>query len=131
MTTCALSAFVLLLASACSAAQTAPPAFDGIDKWKSTLTPTAITSLKSLYSTDPPAKFMGKNQEPTPDIAPETDFWQSLISSGMTDFDVRTIGEQDQQGLHIVSLAVSMKTKTAVGPRSRYVLEQQAWAFAG
>jgi thioredoxin-related protein len=130
MTTRALSVFVLLLVSACTA-QTASPAFDGIDKWKSTLTPTAITSLKSLYSTDPPAKFMGKDQKPAPDIAPETDFWQNLVSSGMTDFEVRTLGEQDQQGLHIVSLAVSMKTKASDGSRSRYVNEQQAWQHQG
>ena len=74
---------------------------------------------------------MGKDQKPAPDIAPETDFWQNLVSSGMTDFDVRTVGEQDQQGLHIVSVAVSMKTKTPDGPRSRYVMEQQAWHLQG
>ena len=84
-----------------------------------------------MYSTDPPARFIGKDQKPTPDIVPETDFWQKLVSSGMTDFEVSTLEEQDQQGLHVVSLAVSMKTKTANGPRSRYVTEQQAWQHQG
>jgi thioredoxin-related protein len=74
---------------------------------------------------------MGKDQKPTSDIVPETDFWQKLVSSGMTDFEVRTLGEQNQQGLHVVSLSVSMKTKTADGPRSRYVMEQQAWQQQG
>jgi thioredoxin 1 len=125
-----LSSLVLLVCT-CSVAQTAPAGFDGVEKWKATLTAAGIASLKSLYSTDPPARFMEKNQEPRADIAPETDFWQKLVSSGMTGFEVRTLEEQDQQGLHVVSLAVSMKTETANGPRSRYVTEQQAWQQQG
>jgi thioredoxin 1 len=131
MTNRVLLAFVLLLVSTYSVTQTPSAAFDGIEKWKSTLTATAIVSLKSLYSTDPPARFMGKGQKPTPEIAPETDFWQKLVSSGMTDFEVSTLEEQDQRGLHVVSLAVSMKMKTADGPRTRYVTEQQAWQQQG
>src|SRR5215475_10248868 len=124
MTTRVLWAFVLLLVSTFSVAQTPSAGFDGVEKWKGTLTATAITSLKSLYSTDPPARFVGKDRKPTSDIVPETDFWQKLVSSDMTDFQVRTLGEYDDQGMHMVSLAVSMKTKTADGPRSRYVMEQ-------
>ncbi len=131
MPTRVLSAVVLLLVSTCSVTQTSSAAFDGIEEWKGALTVTTVASLKSLYSTDPPARFMGKDQKPASDIAPETDFWQNLVSSGMTDFEVTTIGAQDQQGLHIVSLAVSMKTKTADGPRTRYVSEQQAWQQQG
>jgi hypothetical protein len=97
-TTRVLSAFVLVLVSTYSVTQTPSAGFDGIEKWKGTLTATAIASLKSLYSTDPPARFMGKDQKPTPDIVPETDFWQKLVSSGMTDFEVSTVGEQDQPG---------------------------------
>jgi len=126
-----LLAFVLLLFSTSSVAQTPAAAFDGIEKWKASLTETAITSLKSLYSVDPPAKFMGKDQKPAPDIAPEIDFWQKLVSSGMTGFEVNTLSEQDQQGLHVVRLAVSMKMKTPDGPRTRYVTEQQAWQPQG
>ena len=131
MTNRVLSAFVLFLVSTYSVTQTPSAGFDGIEKWKDTLTATAIASLKSLYSTDPPARFVGKDKKPTPDISPEIDFWQKLVSSGMTAFEVRTIGEQDQQGLHVVSLAVSMKMKTADGPRSRYVMEQQSWQQQG
>jgi len=124
-------AFVLFLFSTLSFSQTPSAVFDGIEKWKATLTPTAITSLTSLYSTDPPAKFISKGQKPSPDISRETEFWQKLVSSGMTDFEVSTVGEQDRQGLHLVSLAVSMKMKTADGPRSRYVTEEQAWQKQG
>jgi thioredoxin-related protein len=122
---------LVLLLSTFSVAQTKPAVFDGIDQWKDSLTATGIASLKSLYSTDPPARFIGKDQKPAPDIAPETEFWQKLISSGMEGFQVSTISEQDQQGLHIVSLAISMKMKTPDGPRTRYVREEQAWQRQG
>jgi len=110
-----------------SVAQNQSTAFDGIDKWKDSLASSDVTSLKSLYSTDPPAKFIGKDKKPTPDIALETGFWQQIVSSGTNAFEVITLGEQDQQGLHLVSLQVSMKMNTANGPRTRYVMEQQAW----
>jgi len=125
-----LPAFVLLL-STFSFTQTKSVPFDGIGKWKDSLTASDITLLKSLYSTDPAARFIDKDRKPTPDIAPETDFWQELLSSGMSDFEVSTMGEQDQQGLHVARLAVSMKMKTPDGPRTRYVTEQQAWQQQG
>lgn len=122
-----LLACVLLLVSTYSVTQTLPVAFDGVERWKGSLTTPPITSLKSLYSTDPPAKFVAKGQKPVPDISPEIDFWQKLVSSGVTDFEVRPVEEQDRQGLHLVTLAVSLKMKTANGPRTRYVTEEQAW----
>jgi thioredoxin 1 len=130
MTSRALSALALLLASTLSVSQTSSAAFDGVEKWKASLTKAGITSLKGLYSVDPPAKFLAKGQKPS-DISPETDFWQGLISSGMTGFEVNPMEEKDQQGLHLVTLAISMKMKTADGPRTRYVTEQQAWQKQG
>jgi hypothetical protein len=118
-------ALLLLLASTYSFPQSSPA--DGVEKWKDSLNATSIDSLNSFYSTAPPAMFMAKGQEPQPGISPETDFWQHLVSSGMTDFDSKTVEETDRQGLHLVTLAVSMKTKTPAGPRTRYVTEQQAW----
>jgi hypothetical protein len=63
----------------------------------------------------------------TPDIAPETEFWQQLIASGATGFEVTPVGEKDRNGLRLVTLSVAMKTKTAEGMRTRYVTENQAW----
>lgn len=120
-------ACVFLVASTCSFAQTAPVAFDGIDKWKASLTATSIASLKNLYSTDPPAEYLPKGEKPVPGISPEIDFWQQLVSAGATDFDAKPVEEQDQQGLHLVTLAVSMKAQTPDGPRTRYVTDLQAW----
>ncbi|MGA3089886.1 MAG: thioredoxin family protein [Terriglobales bacterium] len=120
-------ALAIVLSAAWSVAQTPSAAFEGIEKWKASLTAADIASLKSLYSTDPPAAFAAKGQNPLPDIAPETDFWEKLVASGMTGFEVNTLKERDDGGLHVVSLAISMKTQTAEGPRTRYVNEQQAW----
>src|SRR6266853_2366456 len=99
-----LSTCVLLVVSTYSVGQTSASTFDGVEKWKSSLTATAITSLRTLYSADPPARFMAKGQKPTPDISPETDFWQKLVSSGVTDFRAILVEEQDKHGLHLVTL---------------------------
>jgi thioredoxin-related protein len=131
MTNSVLSAFALVVFSAISAAQTAPAAFDGLEKWKACLTPATAPSLPGLYSTDPPARFIGKEHKPVPDISPETDFWQKLVASGGTGFEVNTVEEGDQKDLHIVVLAVSVKIQTTDGPRTRYVNEQQAWQQQG
>jgi thioredoxin 1 len=117
----------ILLSSLTAAAQMLTAAFNGVDQWKTALASSNAASLNGLYSVNPPARFIGKDGKPADNIAPETDFWQQMISSGITGVEVTTGGEQDQNGLHIASLEVSMKVKTADGPRTRYVMEQQAW----
>ena len=116
------------LSSITSIAQT--PAFNGVERWKASLTPAGMFSLKTLYSTNPPAEFVAKGQQPAPDITPETDFWQNLVSSA-TGFQVAIVEAQDRNGLHLVTLAVSMKMKTGNGLHSRYVTEQQGWQQQG
>src|SRR5690242_3794671 len=124
-----INAFVLglmLLIAAFATAQT-QAAFDGTDKWKAAVKGADPAALKAIYSTNPPAKAVGADQKPTADISLETDFWEKLMSSEKSDLDVNVAGEQDQQGLHVVRLQISMKVKTADGARTRYVMEQQAW----
>jgi len=123
-------AFLLLL-SITSIAQTQSAAFDGVEKWKGALAASDMTLLRGAYSTDPPAKALDKEKKPTADIASETDFWQKVISSGPSSLEVSTVGEQDERGLHVVSLQVSMKVNTPRGARTRYVREQQAWQRQG
>ena len=120
-----------LLLSTFSMAQGQPAVFGGIERWKASLAAADMTALRALYSTIPPAAYMDKDKKSAPDIAPETDFWQKLFLSGANGFEVNTINEGNQEGLHIVTLAVSMKMKTPDGPRTRYVLEQQAWQQQG
>jgi thioredoxin 1 len=124
-------ACMIVLVSSYSFTQAPSVAFHGVEEWKDSLTPSAIASLRDLYSKDPPASFKAKGQKPVPDISPETDFWQKLVSSGMTNFDVMQVESDDRKGLHLVSLAVSMQTKTPAGPRTRYVTEEQAWQLQG
>jgi thioredoxin family protein len=131
MTVRVLLPCALLVASTYSFTQVPPASFDGVEKWKASLTATDSNSLKSEYSTDPPARFVPKGQKPGPDIAPEIDFWQKLVASGMSDFDAKVVEEQDKEGLHFVTLGVSMKAQTPAGLRTRYVTEQQAWQQQG
>lgn len=130
MTSRALLFSAILITALHSIAQTSSAAFDGVEKWKASLTPTGMFSFKTLYSSNPPAQYIAKGQQPGSGINPETDFWQKLVSS-MTAFDVRTVEQKDRNGLHIVTLAVSMKMKTPQGLRPRYVTEQQGWQQQG
>ena len=120
-------ACIVVVVASCLVAADAQGGFDGVEKWKSSLTPAAIQSLQDWYSTNPPALFKAKGQKPAPGISPEIDFWQKLVASGATDFDAATVEESDRQGLHLVTLSVSLKVKTVDGVRTRYVNEQQAW----
>ena len=121
-------AFFLFLVFMCSSFSfSQSSAFDGVEKWKGLLSPATVKDLGSVYSTDPPARSMGKDHKPSADISPETDFWRKLISAGANQITVNTVEEEDKQGLHIVNLAVSMKVSTGAGPRTRYVTEKQAW----
>jgi hypothetical protein len=86
---------------------------------------------KDLVLERPAREIHREGQKPVPDISPEINFWQKLVSSGTTNFEVRPVEEQDRQGLHLVTLAVSMRMKTADGMRTRYVTEQQAWGQQG
>jgi thioredoxin-related protein len=124
-------ACVLVVVSTYSLTQAPSVAFHGVEEWKDSLTATTITSLRDLYSKDPPARFKAKGQKLVSDISPETDFWQRLVSSGATHFDVAQLDAQEKKGLHLVSLAVSMQIKTPDGPRTRYVTEEQAWQQQG
>ena len=117
----------ILVSSLTAVAQLQPAPFNGVDQWMGALAASNSASLKGLYSVNPPARFINKDQKPAPDIALETDFWQKALTGGASDFDVSTLSEQDQQGLHVVSLQITMKEKTAQGPRTRYVMEQQGW----
>jgi hypothetical protein len=117
----------ILLLSSLAAAQMAPAAFNGVDQWKRALGASDLASLKSLYSSNPQAKFILPDGKSAGEIAQEIDFWQKQIAGGMTEPQVAVANEQDQNGLHIVGLQIAMKVKTPDGPRTRYIMEQQAW----
>jgi hypothetical protein len=122
---------VFLIASLlpiCALSQTSKHVpFDGVDKWKAALAAKDPSSLKDLYSVDPPAKTVGPDHKALNDIAEETDFWKNLLASGAGEFAVSTTSEEDRGNMKVLSLAISLKVITPAGPRSRYVMEQQAW----
>jgi len=122
---------LLVLCPIFSSAQMQSKAFAGTNEWKASLAAANINSLKNLYSTNPPARFVDKDKKATPDILPETTFWQQILASEASNLTVRTTGEREEQGLHVVGLEISMKTKTPHGVRTRYVTEQQAWQQQG
>lgn len=119
---------VILLVSTFATAQNVPAALTrALDQWKSAVTTGDTAAIQSLYSSYPPAHVIsadGKQQLPVSD---ETSFWQKMKASGMQDLQVQVRGANEQQGAQIVNLLLSFRTHTPHGPRSRYVIEQQAW----
>jgi hypothetical protein len=117
--------FLLLIIAQFACSQTAP--FPPVEQWKGALVTNDTTTLLSLYSTNPPARFIGGDRKPAADISLETDFWQKLATTGMSEVEVTEAGAQDQDALHVLKLQISMRVKTPEGLRTRYVVEQQAW----
>jgi thioredoxin 1 len=120
----------LFLAALCAIPVLAQSSFTGTTQWQAALAAGNASSLKALYSVSPPARFMAKGK-PSDDISPETDFWTKQLTSGVSGVKVNTVAEQDQNGLHIVSLQVVMTADTADGPKPRWVTEEQAWQLQG
>jgi thiol-disulfide isomerase/thioredoxin len=121
---------VIVLAAAAAFAQAGGQAeFPGVVQW-ATAVRAGGAALRAVYSTNPPARFAAKDNQPH-DISEEIDFWQKLEAAGLPDLKVRQTDGGDRQGLHLVSLAVSFRVNTPAGPRTRYVLEDQAWQQQG
>jgi hypothetical protein len=75
-----------------------------IRQWGEALKAGDMAALRSLYSTNPPARYLGSDKSPV-DIAEEFQFWQGIKDSGARDLDVAVSSRADQQGLQLVSLA--------------------------
>ena len=117
----------IILMAALLPAQAAPKdEFPGVQQWSQALNAFDASAIRGLYSTNPPAQFIGRDKKPQ-DISAEFDFWQQLKTSGVRDLQT-TLGESsDKNGLHIVGLLVKFQVPTPAGPRTRYVLEHQGW----
>jgi hypothetical protein len=121
----------ILAAAISGAAQTGPVTFEPVKQWQAAVSAGDAAGLKKFYSTNPPAKFMGPEGKPAADIAPELDFWQKQISSGLKNIELGTVAERDQDEMHVISLQVTAKLDTPNGPRTRYIMEQQGWQKQG
>ena len=124
----AFKAIVLVFLTVPVLAQTS---FTGAHQWKVALASGDVAAFRAFYSTNPPARFISKDAKPADDIAPETDFWQEQIKSGIKNLQVVSQTEDDKNGLHLVNLQVEMTVPTGAGLRKRYVIEQQAWQKQG
>jgi thioredoxin 1 len=122
-----LSAAVLLLSCAAFAAT---PDFPAVNDWKNALLTGNATDFRSLYSTQPPARFAEGNN-PAQDISKEIDFWQQVKQSGAQDLQITLTNNESNQGLQIVAFNASYRIKTPAGPRTRYIVEKQAWMQQG
>jgi thioredoxin 1 len=123
-----LSAAVLLLL--CAVAYAATADFPALNDWKNALLTGNATDFRSMYSTNPPARF-AENTNQSQDISKEIDFWQQVKQSGAQGFTVNLTNNEAQQGLHIVGFEASYRIKTPAGMRTRYVIEKQAWMQQG
>jgi thioredoxin 1 len=120
---------MLLLLYATAGAATAPD-FPALDDWKSALITGNVTDFRSMYSVNPPARFAEDNNQGQ-DISKEIDFWQQVKQSGIQNLQVKLTNNESQQGLRIISFEASYRIKTLAGPRTRYVIEKQAWMQQG
>ncbi len=103
--------------------------FAPVDSWKAALLSGDAAAFRSVYSVTPPAKFVeGTDQQ---DISPEIDFWQQIKNVGTRAFELRITNSQEQPPMRLISFEASYKISTRLGPRSRYVLEKQAWMQQG
>jgi Thioredoxin-like len=119
---------VLVGVLALSAVAQGEAEFPGVKQWENAVHGGDPAALRNLYSTYPPARLVGDDKK-SHDISEEIDFWSK--GAGRADLRVLQRDSGDQQGLHLVSLTISFKAETAAGPRTRYVLEDQAWQMQG
>ncbi len=125
------SALFLLLLSSLSAAQAASPGqFPGVNQFGQALRSADASTLKAIYSTNPPAVYLGKDKT-LHNISEEIEFWQGLKTSGLKDLQLLQRESGEQEGLHMVSLTLSFHVPTPDGERTRYVLEDQGWQQQG
>src|SRR5512140_3326742 len=118
----------LLICSGLLAQQNIPAALSqSLAQWKSAVSTADSATIFALYSTNPRGYVVaadGKQQLP---IADETSFWTKTHSSGMENVQVDVRSAQPQQGAELLNLLLSFRAHTPRGPRTRYVIEQQAW----
>ncbi len=122
--------FLLALSSFALGQAASQDEFAGLKQFEQVLRSLDPAALKTIYSTNPPAAYLGKDRKPH-DISEEIEFWQELKTAGMKDLQLLQRESGDQQGMHVVSLTLQFKVSTPEGDRTRYVLEDQGWQQQG
>lgn len=109
-----------------SAQSAADAPFAPTQQWNAALNSADGSALRNLYSTNPPAQFIGSDKKPQP-IDAELSFWQELRAAGAHGMETILRESGDENGLHVVLATVKFQAKTPAGDRTRYVIEQQGW----
>jgi hypothetical protein len=120
----------IFLVFLCALARAATPDFPAMNDWKNALLTGNATDFRSLYSTQPRARYAEGN-DPAQDISREIDFWQQVRQSGAQDLRITLTANENTQGLQIIGFNASYRIKTPAGPRTRYISEKQAWMQQG
>ncbi|MBZ5567316.1 MAG: thioredoxin family protein [Acidobacteriia bacterium] len=98
-----------------------------LEQWKTAVSAGDKSALQALYSTNPPGYVVssdGKQQLP---VSAESDFWEHARAAGLDQLAVSVVKTEDRNGLSVVTLELSFRSKTPAGMRQGYVLEQQGW----
>src|SRR4051812_16382803 len=119
---------LVFISSSLLAQQSVPAALSGaLEQWKSAVAAGDASTIDGLYSKNPPAYVMSTDGKQRLPVSEETNFWQGTRSAVMQDFRMAVRKTEEKQGVELVNLLLSFRTRTPHGIRTRYVIEQQAW----
>ncbi len=100
--------------------------FPPVQQWVNAFNAFDQLPFRNLYSRTPPAQFVTQDKQ-YHDISEELMFWQQAKAGGGRDLEATIVDSGEQQGMKLVTCQVSLRMNTPAGPRTRYVLEDQAW----
>lgn len=120
---------ILLFAATAFAQSTGEAKFVGVKAWESALRANNAITFQSVYSSNPPAAFIGDDKKPHA-ISEDIAFWQEFRASH-PGFKLIERESEDLQGLHVVALTLSFLTHTPQGLRPRYIFVTQGWQHQG
>jgi thioredoxin 1 len=108
-------------------ANSAPSAFEPLDRWKAAIVAGDRSALTAFYTTSPSARAktpQGETQDPSEEPA----FWSSLKPAGLTSFNIKVLEVQPiQPGVTAVVLRIEARFQTPSGVKSGIVSASQVW----
>ena len=102
--------------------------FAPLDRWKTAVLAGDEATLRSLYSSDPPADIQNPKKQPI-GLADELKFWGGLKRDGLSRISVE-VGKIEPgpfTGSQVVSFESELRLKTSFGPMTKYVVQTQVW----
>lgn len=104
------------------------PEFMPLQRWKAAVLSGKADTLRSLYSTNPPA-VTTTPKGTTNDPAAEPDFWATLKNAGLSRLTLRIAYlDSPQVGLERVTFTLEATLQSASGPSKSFASVAQMWA---